>query len=921
MQPLILMLRPALTGPVATISAVTVEEDASRTKDGPGREVTFCLTDIVGSTGLWDSEPDAMAKALEGHDRFVLEVVERNGGRLIKSKGEGDSTFSVFDSPVAAVASATEIVTGVASWLWPPGGLRVRAAVHTGVVDQRASDWFGPVVNRSARIRGLLEDAGVVCSNITAGIVRDEMPSGFELLDVGERSLLGLRTPERVWAVVGPGLAAPTLAVKTRRPIVEPATTSLVGRDSDIDAVTALVRRHRLVTLVGAAGTGKTRLAREVAARAPLPAGSLLVELADVRDPAAVEATGFKSISVEQGSLGDGPTGLSDTRLLVVVDNCEHVVEAAADAVRALLAATVHVRVVATTREALALRAEVVYRVEPLALPRPDATDVSEVVAAPSVRLFLDRARAARPALVLQGSDMQSVKRIVDLLDGVPLAIELAAASLTSSGLGNLARQLELDTAMLVDERRDVDWRHRSLQAALDTTHERLSPSEQALFRRLSVFARFRADDAVAVAAAPGEGGSTLGTLQALVSKSLVAVEDRDGQASYRLLQPVRLYARGKLSESSEMDIFVDRHAVHTAHSVIDAGRRYFSDQADVVARLHFAAGDVDLSLQHLIQSGPHELGVDVVTALALYWFFNDQLNGRRWVDLTIDDLVGLDERRQLDLRFARGLLHHSGLDVRRAIADLQAAVDGFERLGRRRAEANSRFWLGRAMFLAGRAQNEYEAMFQAGASLADEIGDAVLSAWCRLWLAEPTQSYAPSSDITDRLVKVIEQAQQAGAVHPVGHACSRLGLQALARGDYVAAKRFCDESVTIYRELDDRWQLAGQLASRAEICLASGDVLSAALDVAEATALSIEIGEERGLARAAAILCEYCLASGHEDVAHELASSYHAFYDRLTAKSETLRYFPLPRPDLSAIVSARPLDEACRSAAAKLFE
>ena len=909
-----------LPGPVATISVVTREEAAWGREIRPGREVTFCLTDIVGSTGLWDSEPDRMAKALEAHDIFVRQVVEENGGRLIKSKGEGDSTFSVFDSPSAAVASAAEIVTGVASWSWPYGGLRVRAAVHTGVIDERSGEWFGPVVNRAARIRGLVEEAGVVCSNATAGLVRDHLPPGFELLDVGERSLLGLRVPERVWALVASELSAPMLATRPQRPIVELPATSLVGRDRDIEAVTALVHGHRLVSLVGAAGTGKTRLAREVAARAPMPAGAFLVELADVRDPAAVEAAVFKAIRMEFGGFSDGPTGLLDRRLLLVVDNCEHVVETAAEAVRALLAATLHVRVLATTREALALTGEVVYPVEPLAIPPSDATEMADVVGAPAVRLFLDRARVARPNLDVQATDLQSVIKIGGLLDGVPLAIELAAATLAFSGLRDLASQLEMDTAMLVDDRRDIGGRHRSVQAALEWSHDGLGANERVLFRRLAAFARFRAADAIAITGDPGAGEQTVAALRSLVFKSLVVVEDRDGQAAYRLLQPVRIFARRKLRDSGELDAIADRHAHHTARAAIDAGRRYFEDQAAVVAKLHFAAGDIDLSLQRLIRTGPHDLVADVVTALALYWFFNDQPSGRRWAERASAELTGLDERRRLNLRFARGLVNHGGLDAQRAVADLETAVRGYERFGRRRAEANSRFWLARAMFLVGRPRSEYEPMFESGATLADEIGDAVLSAWCRLWLAEPTQSDISSTEIAGRLTAVIDQAQRVGARHPVGHACARLGRQALARGDYDAARRYCDESVTIYRELDDRWQLAEQLHTRADISMVSGDLLAAALDVAEATALSTEIGEERSLARSASVLGEYAIATGHQDIAQQLAGPYYALIDRLAATHETIRDFPLPRPDLSSVVAAPPLDEACRSAAAQLF-
>jgi predicted ATPase len=870
-----------------------------------------------------------MARALHDHDDIVRMVVEANGGRLVKSKGEGDSTFSVFDVPEAAVAAATEVVTRLGSWSWPPGGLLVRAGLHTGGVDERDGDWFGPVVNRAARIRALAANAGVLCSDATAALVRDALPEGVELLDVGEQFLLGLRAPERVWAVISPQLPIPLLTAAPRRAIIEMPRTTLVGRDSDLDAVVALVRRHRLVTLVGGAGTGKTRLAREVASRVPVPGGARLIELADVRDAAAVEGAVFKTITVEEGGFRQSRAGLADTEVLLVVDNCEHVVEAAADALRALLAATVQVRVLATTREALALTAEVVYPVKPLALPSLRAAELAEVMTTPAVRLFVDRAQAVRPGLVVGDSDRRTLVEIARLLDGVPLAIELAAAGLASAGLGDLERQLHSDLVTLVDHRRDADRRHRSLQAALDWSHGSATGEERVVFRRLSTFARFRADDAVAVVGQPEERSRVLAALRSLVSKSLVVLEDCDGEAAYRLLQPVRLYAGGWLRDAGEVEAFTDRHALHTARAAIDAGRRYFTDQPSVVAKLHFAAGDLELSLQRLLSTGRYSLAADVIGSLALYWFFNDQPSGRRWADRASAEMAQLDERRRLGLHFARGLLHHSGTEVGRSVADLEAAVDGYQRLGRRRAEAASRFWLARALFLAGRQRTEYDSLFQSGAALADELGDPVLGAWCRLWLAEPVEDYwkyrrgelsSFSGEYADRLAKIIEQAQQAGARHPIGHACARLGRLELARGDYVAARKYCNEAVAIYRDLDHRWQLAEQLHTRALIALAADDLLSAALDVTEGTALSLEIGEERAIARGAEVLREYALATGHPDIAHRLASAYHAFLDRLTDKSVASLWLPPPRPGLASILAAAPIDEACRAALAKLF-
>jgi predicted ATPase len=649
-----------------------------------------------------------------------------------------------------------------------------------------------------------------------------------------------------------------------------------------------------------------------------MPGGAHWVELADVRDPVAVTDSIFKSLTVGADVFGEPPTQLADSACLVVIDNCEHVVDAAADAVRALLEATARVRVLATTREALSLRSESLYAVEPLRLPRLGATRPAEVIAAPAVSLFLDRARAARPSIVLGNAELEVVLEIARVLDGVPLAIELAAAGLASCGLGDLARQLTVGVGILVDHRRDVDRRHASIQAALDWTHRGAGEEEQVMFRRLATFARFRADDAVAVAGRPEDRPRTLAVLQSLLSKSLLVMEDRDGQGSYRLLQPVRLYARDRLREANEIDEFEDRHARHTRDNAMAARRRYFSDQPSVVAKLSFASGDIDLALRRFLDTAQYSEAVDLIRALALYWFFNDQRTGRRWADRASAELSQLDARQQVSLRFARGLLHHGGIELARSVDDLWAAVEGYQHLGRRRAEAASRFWLARAQYFAGRPATDYVPMFEAAAALADDTGDPLLVAWCQLWLTEIEWAYGVPHDIAERLTSVIEQAQRSGLRHPIGHACARLGQYALLQGDHATAKRYCDQAVAIYRDLDDRWHLAEQLDTRAQIALAANDLLSAALDVAEATALSLEIGEERGIARAASVLGSYATAAGHVDIARQLGAAYHAFSDRLTDRGGWS--YPTPRPDLASILAAPSIDEACRLAQAELF-
>jgi predicted ATPase len=860
-----------------------------------------------------------MAIALADHDALVASVVKAFDGQLIKSKGEGDSSFSVFASPDSAIAAAEELVSTFSSWSWPAGGLRLRVGIHSGQADTRDGDWYGPAVNRAARIRGLAENAGVLCSSATAELIRDHLRPGTHLIDVGEHSLMGLKVPERVWALSSPEVTVPRLTDSSQQPVVEPPKTSFVGRTESLNEVLGLVREHRLVTLVGGAGTGKTRLAREVASRAPMPSGSRLVELADVRDPAAVSAAVFKAITVDSGWPDEGPPRVADTPILLVVDNCEHVVDAAADAVRDALDSTRQVHILATSRELLSLTNEVGFVVQPLGLPSARVTDPSVAMNSSAVQLFLDRARAVRPDLIIAESDTPVLVDIALQLDGVPLAIELAAGGLASSGLRDLARNLKNDLPILVDRRRDVDTRHKSLQAALDWTYGSAPEDVQRLFRRLSAFARFRTDDAIAVAG-PDESDRTKASLHSLVSMSLVVMEDTHGAAAYRLLQPVLLYASARLRDSGESELIRDRHAAYIAESTAKEGRSYFIDQPSVIARLRFVAADIDVSLHRLFSSREYGRAVDLISALGLYWFFNDPSSGRRWVDRAGKENVELDERQRLALHFVSGLVHHGGPAIGRAISDLQSAVEGYRRLGRKHAEASSRFWLGRALALGGRPEDEWSAMFRSAQTLAEEADDPLLELWCRLWLVEPRPERPVTPDVVRQLERIIDDAQVAGARHPIGHARSIIGRLALAEGDFVKARKYCDEAVAIYRELDDQWQLASQLATRAWIAVGSNDLISAALDVVEDVEISLEIGEELALFRAANVLRDYALATHQEHRAELLASACCAYADRTEGGARMVKEFLILRPDRVAIAAAPPLDQACRDALLELF-
>ena len=421
------------------------------------------LTDLVGSTALWEQEPTAMAAALERHDSLVEEVVVAAGGDLIRSKGEGDSTFSVFSDALAAVVAACDLAAELGRTEWPTrAALKVRVGVHVGAAEHRGDSWFGSAVNRTARLRALAPPGVVLVSDATAGLVRHELPARLGLSYVGQRCLRGFREPERIWAATPEGLVAPPLPDSADTNVSIPHR-QLTGRDPDVDRIQRLLSDRRLVTLVGVGGSGKTRLAVEVALRGrdSFPDGVWLVDLTSVNDPDAVVST---VLSV----LGAASVGaLADRELLIVLDSCEHVVSGAAAAAAVLLTASSGTRILATSRQPLGHTSEVVAVVGPLAVPTR-VQGLDDLVTSPSFALFRDCAQSIDNSFTVDPAEVPDLARLLVALEGLPLAIEIAAAQTRTMSLARLAVSVEEDLPSLPLPWRDAADRHRSVARTIE---------------------------------------------------------------------------------------------------------------------------------------------------------------------------------------------------------------------------------------------------------------------------------------------------------------------------------------------------------------------------------------------------------------------------------------------------------------------
>jgi predicted ATPase/class 3 adenylate cyclase len=581
----------------------------------PSGTITFLFTDIEGSTRQWEAAPAAMRAAQELHDDILRTAITAHGGHIFSTAGDGlGAAFArVGDALDAAVAAQAALAAAD----WPEGAtLRVRMGAHTGEAHERGGDYFGPAVNRAARVMAIGNGGQVLCSAATAGLISGDVA----LLDLGEHRLRDLSAPQRVFQIGEgrfPPLRSPDL-VPTNLPIM---ATGLVGRDEEVRALCKLVADQRLVTLTGPGGVGKTRLALEVAASAAVafPDGTWLVELAPLGvggDVARAVATALGSAAGERGAL---MAYLADRSKLLVLDNCDYVVDEAADLATAMLASARDVRVLATSQEPLSVPGEVVHRVGPLELP-DETADPGRLLRSAAVRLLVERTHAANPQFNLNAANAEAVGAICRELDGVPLALELAAARARAMPVAEIARRLGERFHLLGGGSRGAEERHRTLSFDLEAAEEVVG------------------------------GGDELDVLECvlrLVDRSLVAFDTVEGR--YRLGQTLRQYAADRLEEASETEAFREAHARYFAALASRVGAPLPSEAG--MGRQRLAAERDNLrGVAEFFASQrrwPELLGLS--RDLFLFLYFNDFADGFRWYRQALDEYSDLSGQDRVD--------------------------------------------------------------------------------------------------------------------------------------------------------------------------------------------------------------------------------------------------------------------------------
>jgi predicted ATPase/class 3 adenylate cyclase/DNA-binding CsgD family transcriptional regulator len=559
--------RPLLLGDVSGSAAAF---------DLPTGTVTFVLTDLDALASQRDA-PEAMAAATDRQQALIDEAIAEHGGARPLHQDDGQTVVAAFSRASDAVRAALDAQRALTAEDWPDGKVpRARMAVHTGEAQLRdEGSYFGDSVARCGHLRAIAHGGQVLLSDATAALVADRLPEGAELRDLGVHRLRDLGRPGRVWQLVHPdvGSSFPALRSLDAFPNNLPVQlTPLIGREQEVSAVGRRLLEDRLVTLTGSGGVGKTRLALAVAAGEleHYPGGAWLVALAGVTDPDGVPAAALAAVGGHQASGLPGAELLSRELgaepSLLVLDNCEHLVEGCAQLVEGLLVINQATSVLATSREPLDVPGEVTWRVPSLAAPPAERTlAVSALSQYDAVRLFLDRAKRARASFLVTEDNAPAIAQICYRLDGIPLAVELAAARCRQLSPQQIARELDDRFRLLTGGARTVLPRHRTLAASIDWSHDRLDDAESAVFRRLGAFAGpFPLEAAEGVVSAAGDIAEVevFDIVSRLVDKSLVAVEDgAGGEPRYRLLESLRAYALDRLRAAGELDGLGDAHA------------------------------------------------------------------------------------------------------------------------------------------------------------------------------------------------------------------------------------------------------------------------------------------------------------------------------------------------------------------------
>ncbi|MBW3587955.1 MAG: tetratricopeptide repeat protein [Actinobacteria bacterium] len=784
----------------------------------PTGTVTFLMTDVEGSTRQWEAHPDNMRVATESLNEILYDAIGKANGSRPEEQGEGDSVVAAFSRASDAVAAALDIQQKLVKEVWPDGiALRVRMGIHTGEVQLRGErNYFGPPLNRCARLRDLAHGGQILLSPATEQLVRGSLSAGSRLRDMGPQRMKDLSQPERVFQLTHPDLPDEFPPLKSLEALpnnLPVQLTSFVGRERDMEKIRKLISTSRLVTLTGAAGCGKTRLAVQVAANLSdeFDDGVWFVNLAAVTDPALVPHSTAAALSVQEEprraiveTLIDH---MRDRRMLLIFDNCEHLLAACTELAAVLLKSCVELVIVATSREPLGVEGETSWRVPSLAIPNLESQgSPDELINYEGTRLFMERAVAVASDFRADSDEVLAISQICRRLDGIPLAIELAAAHVDVLTCEQIASRLDDQFRILTGGARTALERQQTMRAAVEWSYELLTDSERLVLDRLSVFVGgFSLEAAEEVCADETvEAFDVFRLLSSLVRKSLVISERRPHAVRYRLLETIKQYARDRLRESGEGAEVRARHrdwflelAERAEPELTEGGRQVTwmalleEEHDNLRAALEWCADDED--------PGPM---ARLSSALHWFWYVRGYAGeGRRWFKRA------LERREQLPTELMAKALHSAGLlawvhhDHRAALPLLNESLSIRRELDDKRGIAQTLGTLGNVHSSLGDNESA-AALWQESLEIRRRINDKRGAAAVLANLAVLTAGKGNYEDALKSYEESVALNREVGDRHNEALSLFNIGGIWDAQGDYATSRRYYEEALTIGREL-----------------------------------------------------------------------------------------------------------------------
>ncbi len=883
----------------------------------PNGTVTFLFTDVEGSTKLAQQYPDSASGLLERQQAILKNAIEAHGGYIFHIIG--DAFCAAFHTVRQALEAALDAQRCLRAEAWSPEPIRVRMGITTGSaqtkrVEGRPPDYSGYLtLARAQRVMSVAYGGQILLGDASVALVRGELPPQVSLRDMGEHRLKSLLNPERLWQPVAPGLEADFPPLKSLNDIpnnLPLQLTSFIGREREMSDVGQLLERHRLVTLTGSGGTGKTRLALQIAADVmdEFEDGAWLVELAAVSDPGLVPQGIAAALGVHEEA---GSTLLETLKgflarqcLVLVLDNCEHMLEACGQIADALLRCAARLRIVATSREALGIAGEAIFPLPSLSLPLASVTTAEGALLFDGIRLFLERAAAIQPDFHLTDQNASAVAEICVRLDGIPLAIELAAARVKGMSVEQIAARLQDRFHLLTGGSRTALPRQRTLRATIDWSYRLLAEDERSMLRQLSVFSGgWTLEAAESVCAGRGiAAGEVLNVHLRLIDKSLVAADTQVSEPRYHMLETIRQYAQEKLDDDGEAGEARARHLRYYVGLAERAEPQFIGRESPQwLERMDEDRENLRAAIDYAVTSGQPEEALKIFGAAFWLWVWQaSHSEGQELAELALAAAPVTNSVARAKTLTGLGFCAHQQSDYAAALRTWREALPIWEERNEKWWLALLKSWIANALHRQGQAS--IPALMIEAVQLAREDGDPWILAHCLWMLGAEWSEQGASVEGRSLLEESLALIRRIGDPILLDEVLLELACVAEAEKDYARALDLYMESREAARKMRDHIFVAYFNLELGRLLQIMGDNNQAADLFAESLREARHLVKRSSLVQGIASLGVVAHARGDPERAVRLLAAGLSLFDGMGGRQADTQ---LSRPWLEQHISA----------------